>query len=243
MRQSLIQAETPKTVPADKPAAGPKRSKSTNEAGNLPEYLRTTYVSGTSIENRIQTPTQKAGLKFSELNPGDLVRAQILESAIAFQESKAPIRALISNGKLKGSIFLGEATLEKNSKRILISFNKFRNPRDEITYTLSANALDSKGILGLEGKLISGEAKYFAGELVAAGAAGYADSTVERSQNVFGNNVDIPSTSNYAKKAVASALSRTADRFSEKLKSAPEFSVLEGPIDIQIIITDEIKTN
>lgn len=245
MRQSLIQSSLAPEILQSGPElkTTPKAVKNSNGPGNLPSYLRVPSHSSQGADSRIQVPTAKTGYKFTELKPGDVIQAQILESAVAFLDAKAPVRALIHHGQLKGSIFLGEATLEKNSKRILINFSKFRKPNDETTYQLSASVLDSKGILGLEGKLISGEPTYFAGELVAAGAAGYADSTVERNQNAFGNNVDVPSTSNYAKKAIASALSRTADRFSEKLKSAPEYSFLEGPIQIQVIITDEIKTN
>ncbi|MFN9066830.1 MAG: hypothetical protein ACK5V3_06345, partial [Bdellovibrionales bacterium] len=65
---------------------------------------------------------------------------------------------------------------------------------------------------------------------------------VERNQNNLGNYVDEPSLSNATKKAFASSLMRTADRFAEKLKSVPEYSILNGPIAIQVLIEDEGRT-
>jgi hypothetical protein len=220
-----------------------KKKKSSHAAGNLPsEYL--THKSISIEESPIVLPTNKAGIKFKDLKPGDLTSATIQESVFAFQESKAPVRALITSGILKGSVFIGEASLEKNSKRILIEFKKFRDPYSKEIFQVQAAAMNDKGILGLEGKLISNEGKYFAAEVAAAGAAGYADSTINREQNAFGNSSDVKSEDTFAKKALVSALSKTADRFSEKLKQAPEYSVLEGPISIQILILDQpVQTN
>ncbi len=212
------------------------------ETGNLPAY----FMMGTSIsmeESPVILPTQKQSIRNPDILIGDVIKAEITESLIAFSESKAPIRAIVRQGKLKGSVLLGEATLEKNSKRILIEFKKVTAIHSNQTWSLQASALDEKGILGIEGKLISGEEKYFAAEFLAAAAAGFADSTIERNQNQQGNYVEKPGTDTYAKKALTSALSKTADRFGEKLKSVPEYSVLEGPFDIQVLITEEPKLN
>lgn len=86
---------------------------------------------------------------------------------------------------------------------------------------------------------MSSEGRFFAGEFTAAAAAGYADSTIERSQNVLGNYVEQPGPSTFAKKALAAALSKTSERFAEKLKNVPEYSILEGPFPVQILITDQ----
>lgn len=240
-RQSLIQPEnfdSKVKQPAEKKEIQERRSSS-----NLPKAYRYRKFSAVETDGRVILPGTKSGIRFGELRPGDVLEAQILESAIAFPDSKAPIRAIVSSGPLKNSVLLGEASLENNSKRILISFSRFRKENDSITFTLSANALDTKGILGLVGNYQSNETRLFAGEFLAAGAAGYADSTVDRTQNSLGNVVETPSASNYAKKALAAAFTRTSNSISEKLKVAPEYSILEGPIQIKIIITDEPKTN
>ena len=186
-------------------------------------------------------PATNKGSRLKGLRMGEVIIAIIPESLIAFPDSKAPVRARIPHGPLKGSILLGEASLEKNSKRILIDFKKFRAANSNDEYQMTASALDPGGILGIEGKYISQEPKFFAAEFLAAGAAGYADASIDRGQNAFGNNVEAPGRDTIGKKALTSALSKTAERFSEKIKSAPEYSILEGPIEIQILITDQPK--
>lgn len=213
-----------------------------NLPGNLPSYYFNS--NGRSISTRSVSilPSTKVFLGLPGIRVGDVLHAEIRESAIAFPDSKAPIRAIVSSGQFKGSLLFGEATLEKNSKRILIKFNKIRKMQSDEAYPLSASVLDDAGILGLKGELVSGESTYFAAEFLAAGAAGFADSTVDRNQNTLGNYVDEPSLSNATKKAFATSLMRTADRFAEKLKSVPEYSILNGPITIQVLIEDEGRT-
>ena len=208
------------------------------EAGNLPAY----YIGRGhfALENSpVVLPAQKQNIKSNDLNSGEVIIAEIKESLIAFNDTKAPVRAIIKSGKLKDSILIGEATLEKNSKRILIDFKKLRTIIGNQNYEVTAYALDEKGILGIEGKLISGEDKYFAAEFLSAAAAGVADASIDRSQNAYGNYVEKPSTDTLTKKALVGALSTTTNHFSEKLKKAPEYSILEGTFEIQILITEQ----
>ena len=217
-----------------------KKNQTVKLVGNLPSYLLS-RIRFNSEESPIILPTNKQGIRNYDLNSGDVVNARIEESLIAFSDSKAPIRAVITSGKLKGSILLGEASLEKNSKRILVDFKKLRSINGTQLWSVQAAGLDQTGIYGIEGKLISGEEKYFAAEFLAAGAAGYADATIKRDQNALGNYVEEPGVNTVAKKALSGAFSRTADRFSEKLKSVPEYSVLEGPFEIRVLIIDQPK--
>jgi len=212
-----------------------------NVVGNLDSEILVQNSSYVAEGNVVIVPSSIRGIPFSGLRIGEVVRATVTESLIAFPEGKAPIRARISQGDLKGGIFLGDATLEKNSKRILIEFKKFRPDRGQEDYQLTASVLDSKGILGIEGNYISNEPKYFAAEFLAAGAAGYADASIQRSQNALGNFIEAPTADTVGKKALSSALSKTTERFADKIKSAPEYSVLEGPIEVQILITEQPK--
>ena len=106
---------------------------------------------------------------------------------------------------------------------------------------MSASVLDPKGILGLEGQYVNQESKFFAAEFLTSAAAGFADASIERGQNVFGNYVDAPTVDTASKKALTSAMSKTAEKFSEKIKASPEYSVLEGPVEIKILITEQPK--
>lgn len=209
-----------------------------SQTGNLPNYHlgRGNYSSENSP---VIVPSQTQNLKSNDLLAGEVIRAEIKESIIAFNDVKAPVRAIIKSGKLKGSILIGEATLEKNSKRILVDFKKLRTSANNQNYELLGYGLDSKGILGLEGILVSGEDKYFAAEFLSSAAAGAVDASIERNQNSIGNYVEQPSADTIAKKALVSALSSTTNHFSEKLKKAPEYSVLEGTFEIQVLITEQ----
>lgn len=231
--QKVEEEKTSSVVVRRKPAGPPAPP-----GGNLPLELRS-IGHFNSEESPIILPTNKSPIRLKGVEIGEVIQAEIKESLFAFNESKAPVRAVINRGPLSESILIGEASLEKNSKRILIEFKKLRS-RSE-TWSLQASALDGKGILGIEGEIISNEGKYFASELAAAGAAGLADATVKREQTSTGTYVEVPGVDTISKKAITSALSRTADRYSEKLKTVPEYAVLEGPIEIQILITDQPK--
>lgn len=207
--------------------------------GNLDAEILVFNSNFRAEESGVIVPISQKGIRFKGLRIGDVIRAVIPESLIAFPEGKAPVRAKVAYGELKGSILLGEATLEKNSKRILIEFKKYRLSRGNEDYQLAASVLDSKGILGIEGEYINNEPKFFAAEFLASGAAGYAGATIHRNQNVLGNYVEEPTADTVSKKALSSALSKTAERFAEKVKSAPEYSVLEGPVEVQILITEQ----
>ena len=211
------------------------------QSSNLPtEYLiRKSYV--TIDESPVILPTNKSVIKYQNLKSGDLIKATILESVFAFIDSKSPVRAVITDGQLKGSVLIGEANLERNSKRILIDFKKFRDPNEKEIYQIQANAMDQAGVLGLEGEFHSDEGTYFLAEVLAAGATGYADSTISRDQNAFGNSVESKSADTFAKKALVSALSKTSERFAEKIKQSPEYSVLTGPVEIKILVLDQPK--
>ncbi|MBC7429999.1 MAG: hypothetical protein H7336_15400 [Bacteriovorax sp.] len=243
-RTSLFKKEEPVLLPvkskkltASATITAPENVNSATQ-GNLPAEYRSNFT--VSIEESpIVVPSGKTGVRFRELKVGDLANATIQESVFAFQDSKAPVRALITTGALRGAVFIGEASLEKNSKRILIEFKKFRDPLSKDTYALNASAMDYKGILGIKGTVISNEELFFAAEFLAAGSAGYADSMISREQNAYGNTVENKTSDTLAKKALVAGLSKTADRFSEKLKQAPEYAVLEGPIQIQILILDQ----
>lgn len=226
-----------------KTEANTSKKARTYSASNLPaEYLnqsKQVFIE----ESPVVLPSNRAAIKFKDVKPGDLISAMIQESIFAYNDSKVPVRALITSGNLKGSVLLGEASLEKNSKRIQIDFKKFRDPNTKEIFQIQASLMDEKGIFGIEGKLVSNEKGYFLAELLSAGAAGFADATIARDQNLLGNSIESKSEDTFAKKALTSALSRSADRFSEKLKQAPEYSILEGPVQIQILVLEQPTLN
>lgn len=175
------------------------------------------------------------------LRPGDILFARVPHTVIAFGETKAPVTARVQQIGGKDYVLLGEATLEKASKRILLTFKTIRETSSDEIFDISAQGLALDGTLGVEGEYISGESKLFAAELAAAAAAGFADASVTRNTNVLGQVQDENSLDTRSKKAVGTALSRTADRFAEKQKQAPEYAVLSGPVAFKILILESPK--
>lgn len=189
--------------------------------------------------NPIVLPSQPVARSIDTLLPGTIERASIRTSVQAFGNSKVPVQAKVIDRNGKDILLLGNASLEPNSKRITIEFEKAIVSGTDEVFELKAHALDMSGTLGLKGDYVSGEAKYFAAELLASAAAGFADASISRSTNVLGNQTEERSLDTSGKKAIGSALSRTADRFSEKVRAAPEYSILEGPTTIQVLIIDQ----
>lgn len=211
-----------------------------NESGNLPiEYRVRNFTNIRANENPVTLPSSPQIMRLRALPLGTVVNANILESVVGFTDAKSPVRAVIRSGQLLGAVLLGEASLEKNSKRLTIEFKKIRLKDSQEVYQLIASAMDVDGVLGLEGEHHSGESKLFAGEIIAAAAAGFADSTIERSTTAFGQVQDQPSLDTSSKKALSGALSRTADRFAERMRASPEYSILRGPTEIKILIVDQ----
>lgn len=191
--------------------------------------------------NPIVIPAQPVSREIDSLKPGQIESAYITQSVLAFGEGRAPVSAKLTDDKGRDIILLGEATLEKNSKRILMDFKSARFKNSSEVFEVKASALDQEGTLGLLGEYVSGESKFFLAELSAAAASGFVDSSISRSVNTFGNQTDERSFDTNSKKALGSALTRTADRFAEKVRAAPEYSVLRGPSPIKVLILEQPK--
>jgi len=189
--------------------------------------------------NPIVPPAQPVARDLESLLPGEMHLARIKQSVLAFNEGKAPVAAHLTDERGRKILLIGEATLEKNSKRILVDFKTARIANSSELFDFKGVAMDADGNLGLEGNYHSGEPKFFAAELAAAAAAGFADSSVNRSTNAFRNQQEKKSLDTSGKKAIGSALARTADRFAEKVRQAPEYSVLKGPMTIKVLVVEQ----
>ncbi len=206
-----------------------------HQEGNLDVEIKGNIISQAE-GSRVILPSAKVKLTHPGLRPGESVTAVIGESLIAFPDSKIPVMARVAQGSLKGSVFLGEASLEKNSKRITIEFKRFLANGEETEYAILAQAHDSKGVLGVEGEYVTEERKFFMAEFFAAFAAGMADASIKRSQNAWGNYVEVPGVDTTTKSAGATALSKSAARLAERARSAEAYVLIEGPIVVRLIV-------
>ena len=219
----------------------PKKSRSIPAAPdtNLPAYYAESDRSTAQASERNVFVPKSHDPKLTGLSAGDVVWAVIEQEITASPELPTPIRAVATTGPYKGAYFLGDATLERELKRVCLSFSKFRARGASTTYGLKATGLAPKGSVCLGGEYVSQTGKFLVAELASAAGAALLDSTINRSQTALGTFVQEPTLSNSGKAAAAAALSKTADRFAESVRSAPEYTHLKGYQEIQIMIQDD----
>ena len=210
------------------------------EVGNLPAFYRHVDRSNfqSSSDNEFDV-AQAIGAKLPGLRSGDLVHAVIDQSIKASPSVPTPIRAMIIQGPFKGCFFLGAATLDRELKRVLLQFTRLRRPGTDQVYQAQATGLSLNGQVGLEGNYESQAGKFFVAEFAAGAVAGFADATTQRSQTSFGTYVTEPSLANAGKQAGVNALGKTAERFADQARSAPEWTELTGYQEIQVIIESD----
>lgn len=217
-----------------------KGSQTLSGPSNLPSQYTKSLLRESNKSELIQPPKSATEL-FKGLKIGDLLMAQVRHSIIAFPDEKAPVVAEFQSGPLMGLKLIGESHLEPNSKRIFIEFNKLIQGHQ--IYSIKGVGVSAEGQPGLVGEYHSREAEYFTGDFIASFAAGYFDGLIPRRTNVFGQVETEPSVDTAVKKGLASGAMSTAERFKEKLKKVHEFSEIQGPLFLKILILEQAITN
>lgn len=225
--------------------AVPSKSKRASQGrnygeSNLPTSYRGPLIRESNSSELVLPPKGSKDL-LRAIKVGDELNAEIPHSIMAFPDEKSPVVAITSDRGLKGFKFIGESFLEKNSKRIFIEFN--RVVVGDKVYSIKAKGLTYSGQPGLIGEYHSRETEYFAGDFLSSFVAGYFDGLVPKRTNFFGQLESDPTVDNAVKKGLASGALSSAERFREKLKKVPEFSELEGPFEIKVLILDQAINN
>jgi hypothetical protein len=209
------------------------------EKSNLPGYYANVDRSEVEASEKVVYVPKASPPKLDGLKSGDVIWAVVEQELVASPSVPTPVRALAVSGRYKGGIFLGEATLDRELKRVLLNFTKLRlKDRDEV-FHLKASGLSPKGSVGLEGDYSSQAGKFFVAELASAAAAGMVDAKINRTQTAQGGYVQEPSLSNAGKTAAVSALSKTTERMAEGARGAPEFTKVSGYQEIQVIVQED----
>jgi hypothetical protein len=207
------------------------------EPGNLPIYLAAAARSAPENPGQAVVVADKPiGALLPGLRSGDVLHAELEQSIKASPSVPTPVRARVTRGRFEGAFVLGTATFDRELKRILFTFERLRLRGDDTTYALKATGLAPSGQVGLEGDHRTQEGLYFAGEIVAATAAGFADATTQRTQTALGTYHTEPTLANAGKQGAVQALSKTAERFAERARTAPEYTEIEAGREIQIIV-------
>lgn len=208
-------------------------------SGNLPTYYAEVDRSGIEASEKVVFVPKSHDPKLKGLKSGDVVWAVVEQEITASPEMPTPVRAIATGGPFKGSFFVGEATLERELKRVCFNFNKIRLRSSDSAYVVKAAGLSPRGSVCLEGEYVSQTGKFFIAELASAAAAGFVDSTINRTQSALGTYVQEPSLTNSGKNAAVQALSKTTDRMAEQVRSAPEYTHVHGYQEIQVMIQDD----
>ena len=210
--------------------------------GNLPPELIRKRGSRGSIntKNAIIYPTL-APINKSGIDIGDVFDCIIKQDIKAYVGSKSPIRAEVLSGPKRGLIFVGNAVMDPKTKNILIWFDLMRDLETKQKHKVLASIHSTTGEVGLVGTHHSRYWQHFFATVMSRAAEGYAQASVERNQNIFGNYQQVPSTENAGKAAVAEAASSTADIIADNMRNLPEFVTKKGPIRTKIFITETPK--
>lgn len=206
---------------------------------NLPGYLQGVDRSEAEANEKVVYVPKSGNQRLKGLASGDVVLAVVEQEIIASPNVPTPVRAMAVGGPFKGAFFLGEATLDRELKRVCMAFTKLRFKDRDAVYGVKAAALSPKGSVCLEGEYVSQTGKFFIAELASAAAAGFVDSTVNRNQTALGTYVQEPSLANSGKTAAVTALSKSTERMAEEARNAPEYTKVQGYQEIQVIIQDD----
>lgn len=241
-------APAPDKISAVKKDRGPRGKIRTIESAtttttNLPGYYAGIDRAGFEASEKVVYVPKSSDPRLKGLKSGDIVWAVVEQEIVASPGVPTPVRAMAISGSFKGSFFLGEATLDRELKRILFAFTKLRLKDRDAVYSVKAAGLSPHGSMGLEGEYVSQAGKFFIAELASAAAAGFVDSTINRNQTGLGTYVQEPSLANSGKAAAVTALSKTTERTAEAARNAPEYTRIPGYQEIQVIIQDDPVEN
>lgn len=181
--------------------------------------------------------------KLKGLKSGDIVWAVVEQEITASPEVPTPIRAIATSGSFKGSYFVGEAKLDRELKRILFNFTKLRVINGDSVYLLKAAGLSPKGSIGLRGEYVSHTGKFFYSGTCFSGS-GWFCRLNNQSQSDGTGHLRSGTVNVYSENAAVAALSKTTERMADSVRSAPEYTHIQGYQEIQVIIQDDpIESN
>ena len=210
-------------------------------SGNLPAILvrRSSHSSGNE-KNPIRYPELK-GLNRSKMKMGDIFDCIIAQDIVGYVGAASPVRAKVLSGPFKNRVFIGNATLDPNTKNVLVEFSHMRDDENRNIHKVKATVHSVTGALGLKGTHHSNYWKYFVATILSKTAEGYADSFVERERNFFGGYQAVPNPQNAEKKAVAGAAASTANMLKDRMKAMPEYTTIRGPIRTKVFLMENPK--
>ncbi|MBC85584.1 MAG: hypothetical protein CL677_00275 [Bdellovibrionaceae bacterium] len=212
-------------------------------SGNLPSYSRRSNLTATKGNSTGSViPKKTVFNNHKEIKVGDIISARIIQNMKAVKGDKYPVRAVVTKGKYKGSLFIGEYSLNMKSRKASVEFSLFRDKHTLKDYALRAVALGADGEEGIEGRFVSNKARGFWASVLSNFVSGAARGTVQYSKNVLGNYEKAPGFDTAAREGVAEASEKVAKKYEREVDREPVYTEIKGPIAVQLFITDELKS-
>lgn len=221
--------------------------------GNLPEFysFQKSGSEGRRIEGGVIVRKDSSLMEVSPqgMRMGDVLDVEIIDSVIAWEggwsgDAEAPVRGIFRDKSgMSAWVLLGDARLDGRTERVVVRWRALRRESaDPREYEFEGVSLGGDGAVGLLAEIHSREALYFAGEVVAAGASGMTEAGIERRESPkTGELLEVKSESNLFKRAMISALGKTGERLSERMRSSPKFGFVQGPIRTKVLVTKSLK--
>lgn len=181
--------------------------------------------------------------KLPGLIRSSILKARINDSITAYEGSKDPVRAVVTEGPYKGAVLFGNATMDKVTKTAVVAFDTFIPSDSQETFKFLATIKDQDGNTGLTGVVESDYLRYFLTQIALDTASAAADAATQKTQSAFGGYNPVPGPDSTIKQGIAGGLAKTADRIAEKNQPLPEFVKVEGPIYIRVSVLEQPERN
>ena len=208
--------------------------------GNLPPLLVARHLDASDFSNQgIVQGLREPIVKLQEIRQGDILTVKLDQAIKASPGAKSPIRVMVLGGMMNGSFLIGEASLDRELKRVFLDFQHLRTSGSDEIYDLSAEGLSPSGAKGIEGEYHSEEGKFLIASFIGGFLGNLTDAQVNRTQTAYGAWTAEPTLSNSAKIAAGATLVQGANRLAERAERAPEYTETEGNQVIRVFIKSD----
>lgn len=212
--------------------------RSLSDRRNIPSDL----IRSDSIDREFNSPEVETSpiveKKLLGLIKGSVLDAVIEQDILAYPDSKAPVMALVTFPEsFRNARLMGLATLDTETKRILIDFQSLILPGDTTSYAFKGITTERSGKLGLKGIHKTEFWKWLWAEALTRTTGGVIEASAERDSTVFGPIKEI-TPENVAKSGAAKGLESISEKFAEKKGRSTEFTEVSGPTSISISVIE-----
>lgn len=172
-----------------------------------------------------------------------ILKARINDSITAYEGSKDPVKAIVTEGEHRGATLFGYATMDKVTKNAIIAFDTFIPAGSEVTYKLLATIKDQDGNSGLVGVLESRYWETFFLQFALHSASAAANASTQYSQTAFGNYNAVPGSDSAIKQGVAGGFNKLAEKVERDSSSKPDYTTVQGPVYVRVYILEQPEKN